>query len=289
MSEQTATNLRQATAKVNVEGILSEKVLEVKTEDGVKKIAGHLTIKTSDVNFIKFNVNVNEKTKEGKDNQIFASVMTIMNEYKSIAEVGEEAADRVVVRNGDINLYTTLNGNDVVAYKSNFFNRATEVDPKAEFEVEMYISAIVPEMSGEEETGRLLVKGWVPTFNGIEPIKLVADEDIAGDIEATFVPGQTVKFYGDVVNNRIETVVEKPVVIGKPKKDIKVTYRNDLLITSAEAPYDEDGAIKPYDMAVIKAAIQERTNRMEERKAQAAKPAVNARPSAASRGRSLGF
>ena len=54
MSEQTATNLRQATAKVNVEGILSEKVLEVKTEDGVKKIAGHLTIKTSDVNFIKF-------------------------------------------------------------------------------------------------------------------------------------------------------------------------------------------------------------------------------------------
>ena len=66
MSEQKVTNLRQATAKVNVEGILSEKVLEVKTEDGVTKITGHLTIKTSDVNFVKFNVNVNEKTKEGK-------------------------------------------------------------------------------------------------------------------------------------------------------------------------------------------------------------------------------
>lgn len=288
MSE-VATNLRQATAKVNVEGILSEKVLEVKTEDGVRKITGHLTVKTSDVNFIKFNVNVNEKTKEGKDNQIFGSMTTIMNEYKSIAEVGEEAADRVAVRNADINLYTSVNGNDIVSYKSNFYNRVAEVDPKAEFEVEMYISAIVPEMAGEEETGRLLIKGWVPTYNGIEPIKLVAGEDIAGDIEATFAPGQTTTFYGDVINNRIETVIEKPVVIGKPKKEVKVTYRNDLLITGAEAPYEEEGAVKPYETAVIKAAIQERTNKMEERKAAANKPVTTARPSAASRGRSLGF
>lgn len=294
MSEQKVTNLRQATAKVNVEGILSEKVLEVKTEDGVTKIMGHLTIKTSDVNFVKFNVNVNEKTKEGKDNQIFASMTTIMNEYKSIADVGEEAADRVAVRNGDINLYTTVNGNDIVSYKSNFYNRvnADVLDPKAEFEVEMFISGIVPEMANGEETGRMLVKGWVPTYNGIEPIKLVADADIAGDIESTFEPGQTTVFMGDIINNRIETVVEKPVVIGKPKKEVKVSYRNDLMITGAQAAYEEDGPVKPYDATVIKDAIQERTNRLEERKAAATaaqKPATSARPSGASRGRTLGF
>ena len=50
------TNLRQANAKAFVEGVVSEKDLKVVTEEGKTKIAGHLTVKTSDVNFVKFNV-----------------------------------------------------------------------------------------------------------------------------------------------------------------------------------------------------------------------------------------
>ena len=61
---ETKTNLRQANAKAYVTGILSEKNLEVKTENGAKSIQGTLTIKTSDVNFIRFGVNVNEITKD---------------------------------------------------------------------------------------------------------------------------------------------------------------------------------------------------------------------------------
>ena len=45
------TNLRQANAKVFIEGLVSEKDLAVKTEDGKTKIVGSLTVKTSDVNF----------------------------------------------------------------------------------------------------------------------------------------------------------------------------------------------------------------------------------------------
>ena len=82
------TNLRQANAKAFVHGVVSEKDLKVVTEEGKNKITGHLTVKTSDVNFIKFNVNVNEKTKNNTDNKTYAGIQTVMNEYKSIAEVG---------------------------------------------------------------------------------------------------------------------------------------------------------------------------------------------------------
>lgn len=290
------TNLRQANAKVFIEGLVSEKDLAVKTEDGKTKITGSLTVKTSDVNFVKFNINANEKTNAGTDNKCYAGLLTVMNEYKTIAEVGEADADKVKV-SGDLNLYTsTQSGANIVGFKSNFFNRVKpneEFEQKAEFSVEVFISSIIPEVNTDgDETGRILVKGWVPTYNGIEPITLYAADDVASAVESMFEPGQTVEFNGDIINNRIETVTEIPMAIGKPKKKVKVEYKNELLITGASTAYEEgETPEKPYEADVIKAAIQERTNKLEEAKAkaQSGKAVSNARPSGASKGRTLGF
>lgn len=290
------TNLRQANAKVFIEGLVSEKDLAVKTEDGKTKIAGSLTVKTSDVNFVKFNINANEKTNAGTDNKCYAGLLTVMNEYKTIAEVGEEEADKVRVT-GDLNLYTSAqSGANIVGYKSNFFNRLKandEFEQKAEFSVEVFISSIIPEMNTDgDETGRVLVKGWVPTYNGIEPITLVAPGEIGSAVESTFEPGQTVEFNGDIVNSRIETVTEIPMAIGKPKKKVKVDYKNELVITGASTAYEEDvTAEKPYEADVIRAAIQERTNKLEEAKAkaQSGQTTSSAKPSGAAKGRTLGF
>jgi hypothetical protein len=156
---------------------------------------------------------------------------------------------------------------------------------KAEFEVEVYIASITSEMNGEEETGRIVVTGWVPTYNGIEQIKLVATDDVADAVESMFTPRQTVRFFGDIINNRIEKVIEIPVAIGKPRKKITTTYKNDLVITGASAPYEEDDAIKPYVSDVINAAIQERKNRIEEKR----NNSTTTKPSGAAHGRTLGF
>ena len=226
MAETTTkeTNLRQANAKAFVEGVVSEKDLKVVTEEGKNKITGHLTVKTSDVNFIKFNVNVNEKTKNNTDNKTYAGIQTVMNEYKSIAEVGEEEATRVKV-SGDISPFTGKNGEKIVSYKSNFFNRLKadeELEPKAEFSIELFISGINPEIDAEGvETGRTIVSGWMPTYNGIEPIDLVAEGEVAQAVDSGFEVGQTVEFYGEIINNRIETVTEIPVKIGKPRKKVQ--------------------------------------------------------------------
>lgn len=293
------TNLRQANAKAFVHGVVSEKDLKVVTEEGKNKITGHLTVKTSDVNFVKFNVNVNEKTNAGTDNKTYAGIQTVMNEYQSIAEVGEEEATKVKVT-GDISPFTGKNGEKIVSFRSNFFNRlkADEVEdfePIAEFSIEVFISGINPELDTEGvETGRTIVSGWVPTYNGIEPIDLVAEGEVAQAIDSGFEVGQTVEFYGEIINNRIETVTEIPVKIGKPKKKVTVEFKNDMIITGASEAYEEGITPElPYEADTIQAAIQERENKLEEAKAKAqsggAKPNGTAKPSGAAHGRSLGF
>lgn len=288
------TNLRQSNAKVNVEGIVSEKDLKVVTEEGKTRIEGSVTIKTSDTNFVRFNVRVNEKTNAGAENKTYAGLTTVLNEYKSIAEVGEDEADRVRV-SGDLNIFTGQNGTSV-GYRGNFFNRLKnpdEFNPKAEFSVEAFINSIAPEVNTDgDETGRVIVSAWIPTYNGIEPIKLIAEGEIANAVDSTFEPGQTVEFYGDVINNRIEKVTEIPVAIGKPRRKVETSYKNELIINGASEAYEEGVTPeKPYEAETIKAAIQERQNRLEEAKAkaQSGQKSGTAKPSGKASGRTLGF
>lgn len=283
------TNLRQADAKVMVEGVVSEKDLSiVKGDDGVNSIRGSVTVKTSEDNFVRFSVICKEKTNKGTENKAYAGLTTVMNEYKSIADFGAEEADYIRVT-GDVNPYHGRNG-DTVGYRSNFFNRIgkDKVNPKAEFSVELYIQAIVSEVDKEGmETGRVIVKGWLPTFSGIEPLELVApvEDDIADAVASVFAPQQTVCFYGDVINSRIEVVKEIPVAIGKPKIERSVTFKNELVITGASEAYTEGVTEKaPYDPDVIKAAIQERQNKIDSEQTLSK---ASARPSAAARGRKL--
>ena len=140
----------------------------------------------------------------------------------------------------------------------------------------MFISAIVPEVytTGDEqgeETGRVLVKGWCPTYNGIEPLELIApvEDGIADAILSEYEIGQTVEFYGNIINSRVTEIIKVPVKIGKPKETTKTTYVNELIIDSASEPYEEGVFKVPYEADAIKKAITVREGIIEERKAKA--------------------
>jgi len=90
----------------------SKKSVYERIED---KIEGSVTVKTSDTNFIRYNVKVNEMTKNNTPNSTYAGINTVMTEYKSIAQVGEEEADKVRV-NGDLNIYTSAMTGNVNIY-----------------------------------------------------------------------------------------------------------------------------------------------------------------------------
>lgn len=294
------TNLRQADAKVTVAGIVSDKKLEMTTKDGVRTIEGTITIKTADTNFVQMRVRCADKKKDGSENKTFAGVMTVMNEYKSIADVGEDEADRVRA-SGQINLFrSNNNGNEIVSYTSNFFNRIKanqEFESKAEFEIEMYIKSLVPEMNKEgEETGRYKIVGWIPTFNGIEPLDLIVPEELADQVSSIYEPKQTARFYGNIVQNVTYETIERPMAFGV-KKETKANFINELVVTGGSPVYDatdkdevvEGGNQIPYDPTVIQAAIDERDRLIKEGQNKPKTNTNNAKPSGASRGRQLGW
>lgn len=297
------TNLRQAKTKATAVGLLTDKKLEIKTDPktGEKHIEGSVTVKTSDKNFVTFNVYSKEKKTDKTENKTYAGLVTVMNEFQSVAEAGDDAAD-VIRASGQLNPYRGQNGNEVVGYRGSFFNRIrnkADVEPDATFETEMFIQSIVPEMGKDAdgdvtETGRLKISGWVPTYNGIEPIDLIVPEELADACEDTYAPGQTAEFYGDIINNSIEETIEKPVAFGKPKKEVRRTYINELLVTGGSEPYEGDEETDkdhvPYDKATIQAAIKEREREIEEAKNKpktTGTSASNARPSGAKHGRTL--
>lgn len=295
------TNLRQADAKVSVCGVVSDKKLEMKTENGVRTIEGIITIKTSDTNFVQMRVRCADKKKDGTENKTFAGVMTVMNEYKTIADVGEDEADRVKT-SGQINLFrSNNNGNEIVSYTSNFFNRIKpnqDYEPKAEFEVEMYIKSLVPEVNKNgEETGRYKIVGWIPTFNGIEPLDLIVPEELADQVSSIYEPKQTARFCGDIVQNITYKTIERPAAFGVIKSGSKPNFINELVVTGGSPAYDaetkeevvEGGNQIPYDPNVIQAAIEERDRLIKEGQNKPKTNTNNTKPSGASHGRQIGF
>ena len=300
---ETKTNLRQANSKATAVGLLADKKLEIKTDPktGEKYIQGTVMVKTSDKNFVTFTVYSKAKKKEGGDNSTYAGLVTVMNEFRSIADAGDNAD--YIRANGQLNPYRGQNGNEIISYRGSFFNRIRNVEnvvPEANFEVEIFIQSITPEMGkdadGEmSETGRLKISGWMPTYNGIEPVDLIVPEDLADACDNTYESGQTVEFYGDIINNSIEETIEKPVAFGKPKKEVHRTYINELIVTGGSEPYDGDEETDkdhvPYDRGAIEGAIAERNTAIEEAKNKAKNGSNGAgrgtTPSGRAHGRSL--
>lgn len=270
------THLREAAAEVEVMGILSEKDLETVTVDGKESTRGTMVIQTDETNFVKIKVYANKLKKDGTENKVYPGILTVKNDFQSIAEVGREQATRVHVKNGKVapqSYYDdSLTLRNEIHYQSNFFSKikdGTAFESKAEFKLELYITSLVPETikggaESGEETGRLIVNGYLPTYNGIYPISLMVPKEIAAAVENEFEPGQTGMFFGEAVNTRIVETVEIPVVIGKPKKEEKITYRNELLVTGCTAPYGEE---KAFPMEAIKKALAVREEELAEKKA----------------------
>lgn len=298
----STTNLREAKSEAYVEGILSEKTLEetVDEKTGNRLIKGNLLIQTSDTNFVKFSVWNNSKKSDHKggftseENKTFKGTETVMNEYKSIAEVGKDEATRVRVKNAQIRPNTYWNSDrnmfvEGINFSTNFFTRlkdSEELAPTATFDIEVYIDSITKETvktgdNAGEETGRVLVKGWLPTYNGIEKIVLVApitdDEgnEIASAVESSYEKGQTVHFFGNIVASRIEHKKEIPVKIGKPKVEITTEYVNEFQITGSSEIEEEGVFESPFKAEAIEKAITEREINLEKKKSETGNKSIS--------------
>jgi hypothetical protein len=273
--------IREAVNEIFIEGTLKEKTLEtttIDTKDGKSDvIRGELVISTSADSEHRVRVFANKLTKEKKENSVYKGLVTVMNEYVSVAEAlknGMSASDATNVRitkgKMGLNEYYTPNGElrSYVVFNTNFVNRVQgEVTPKAIFTIEMFFKSIIPEVKDSEETGRTIIEGIIPLFEGVIPITFVANEGEVSDyIAQNYEVGKTGKVWGDIVNKVVKEVqVERG--FGKEREKTVTHITNELVITGGESEqYDEDDTTKSYTKEQIKAALNEREATLEEKK-----------------------
>lgn len=263
------TSIKQSKAKVNIIGLLSQKDVTRTIENGVEVLKGSVNVKTSEFNDIPLQIYARAVTNSGKENPSYKSISTFLNNSASIAEVGAKDATVVEVNGADLqpNTYFRDGSQEYnVRYRASFLRKCPEDNPQcnAEFDVEMYVRSVVEETDKEgNETGRAIVKGYVQTYDILEPLELVAPQEIAADVIEYYHPGDTAEFFGDIVNARIVKTETVPVKIGKPKTTTTTTYKNELVINGASEPYDEG---KAYTREQIKMAEQVREEKLAEKK-----------------------
>lgn len=264
------TKLRNADAYIEVEGILSEKELELTTDkNGHKVVRGYLVFKVSDLDFVTLNVYVSELTAKGEPNNAFTGIQLVMNDYKSIAEVGEEAADRVRCNRAQVQPNSYVGKEDLlvhenVRYSGSYFSRVQDMShyqAKARMEIEAYVQSMIDEFDFKgEATGRLRVKLCVPTYRGVEPMEGFISESIAENFKDLVSIGQTVFLAGTPVNR---SEVKEKVIHMAMGGDIvrKSTKKISEIVFDQANPYEEDDPLS-FSPEAIRAGLVDRDLRL---------------------------
>lgn len=287
-----ANTLREAMNQITITGILKENNLEIRNDLKDKStgapytaIMGDLVIKVGkhDEHRVKFFSK--ELTKAGAVSKLFKSYKTAMENYISLVDLaGMTAEEKEGLHATRLTVQGDIRSNDYspdgIEVKVNpelsgkFLNSVKNEDQEdgAEFDLEVYIKSISPELDKEGiETGRLKVKGLVPVYNGkIIPVPLtVTDEHgVADYMELNFRAGDTLQVWGELINSAIEKKKVKSG-FGQSKEEISYDYKNEILIIGGEEAALEDD--KAFDPDAIALALKERESYLEQVKAKGGK------------------
>lgn len=268
--------LRQAENVAKIEGIVEEVKIENKKVNGKDAIAGEIDIRVGeDVH----SVNVfSYKYKKDSDDEsgLYQPLVTVMNEYKSIKNHGKDEADKVRITQGQIGLndYYGQDGKlrSFPQLSTNFINRITddEFEPKAQFTLEMYVRNVVEEIKNEEETGRAILKGYVPVYgNKVIPFEVIVEgEQAVNYVTDNYEKGTTVTIHGDIINKKIVTEKVIEAEFGENKVDTTITTIREYLVKGGSAPRDEDDS-KAYKWDEIKEGLKEREKMLADKKVKA--------------------
>ena len=275
MANENVQTIRQSKNSVVLEGVVKTIELEKKVNtNGVNYIAGRVTLIVGENDEQIVRCYVAEKTSKGAEDRRYKGLVTFM-EYKSLTalladglpyEKAYEAAPRVIARGSlEKNEYYDQQGQgELVSRDSISCNSFTQIkdvntfNPRAEFEVEMYLEKIRPEIKDGEDTGNIYLDGWMVMYGGkVVPVSFVAEDETAEDIRDTYPPHSTINVWGKMVNKVKKREVRKSG-FGKEKTDVSYDYERKNLIEGGQAePYDEESK-EFYAHEAIKEAIRVR-------------------------------
>ena len=280
------TSIREAVNSISAQGILSEKNLEKKVINGNETIVGKLILKVDKESFVTFEVYSSRFTKSGAESKAYKAFETIMKEYVSIADCGdEEKADKVeILGKLQQNDFPNQEGTEMIStvrYGCNFASRVKKPEsyqPRAEFTTEVFIQSIIDEQGKNEDdeiepTGRKIMNVVIPAYNGrvIETKLIIPADEGAINFFESMDRNATVMVYANLVNSTIKKEAQQGAGGWGDKNSRPITkVVNEIVLKGAEdqyPEYDEDlgEGQKAYSPDLIRFALQERKNMLEEK------------------------
>lgn len=281
-----ANELRKGTNNINIIGVVKEHKLQLQKNNKKEEyINGSLVIKAGEYTEIELKVFVSKLKKDGTVKKNFETLKKFIDkEYDTVATNKENATTISVYGNGDFcpqlreERYANGTKTEMITKVScdlGFGNIKiddySEEDFKATFDIEMFVTSVDEEMKEDEETGRVIVKGFTPIYGGdVMEVKVFAgkivDEegeyDFAEDVRDGVDAGDTVNFWGDINFMKIITKKKKGGGMGRAKIEERTDYINELVAIGAELVEDEE---KAFDEELIGKAVKERKVDLEER------------------------
>jgi hypothetical protein len=272
---------------VKIEGILSEIDLEagsyMKDNKTVEKIGGSIKVRVNQMlNGVETELDIpvymfaNKLTNKGTPNPAYASIERVMNEYKSIAAVGIDTADRVRITGASIRMNEYYGqGDKLNSYPRINASFVTKITDMSKFAPEATFSAIFAignmgyetDKDGVQIPDRFKIRGIMPQYGGsVDVIDFFATSpNVIDAVSSYWEQGDTVKINGKLnfSSKTEETVVQ--VDFGEPRVERKTVSVSELIITGgSQTPLEGDFA---FDMEEIQSALEARQARLAELKA----------------------
>lgn len=261
------TKLKQLDNKLEIIGTLKSKNLEYRTTmDGRQYITGNIII-TSKINDVThdFMVKVFSMNTQRSFN-IFKGIQTVLNEYKSIDQNGEENADYIRVL-GSLKYvhYESVNG-EVKEYNEIKGNYFTRLDNKEEGKALMEIGTVVEGYTIHNESDKLQIKGFNVAYNNeVVILKNCFVQDEVVDVFKNFYPVNS--------TGRLICSLSCPTLEQVPTHAFGATFSiakstqetNDLLIEviGGDIPFEDD---RKYTAEKIKLAKKKLEEKLQEQK-----------------------
>ena len=295
---------------VKIEGILSEIDIEYKDfkKNGVdtKAIGGVIKVRVNTaINGVDTELEIPvhmfaaQLTNAGAPNPAYESIERVMNEYVSIAASDIDHADRVRITKGQIQMNEYYGQDErLISFPritASFVTKIKreECKPKAEFNVTFMVGKAGYELDRDGvETNKYKVTGMVPQFGGkVDVVPFFAYN--AGVIDAVsqyWNEGDTVKATGKLnFTSKTETRMVE-VDFGEPTEETRTISVSELVITGGSStPLEGEFAIDYDD---IKAALEDRKERLAASKAKAANKGTSGKapaPAGGNKFKDLGF
>lgn len=244
---------------------LAGKVVEIVSRTGLTKknvpyVSGTIKIETGPDNFVPVDFFAQEINSKGTKSPLYTSLMTVKDEYKSIASHGRENADTIKLDMGKLteNLYSPdgVRINRGFKVNSNFFNRDANAMPANKFIVEGEVVAISEEIKSDVPTGVMLLDLLLLDFNkNAHIIQFSSVEPKASAyIKSTLSIGEKIKISGSVEVMEEDIVTKTQAVVGDDIEEHKTKTTRRLVLNSLSAPVPSD---IPTEMKETALAVRE--------------------------------